>query len=197
MVASREVAGCNESIYDHFGGDDSDSDSLEQVRLRKETRQLRKPRHAPFPIQVLASADLESSAPELPTGQTSTPVHDASPTRSLCRKRALHGLVERRYTVKRKIQAPATAGQRALEVQSDPSKPRGNRKPKRKRWNNSTTAWNTDNLNYQPTKRLRQGTDRDADQLWTRLNQLDPRKQRSSYTRFGHNATISTAKQKI
>ena len=85
----------------------------------------------------------------------------------------------------------------SLEVQSDPSKPRGNRKPKRKRWNNSTTAWNTDNLNYQPTKRLRQGTDRDADQLWTRLNQLDPRKQRSSSTRFGHNAIISTAKQKI
>ncbi len=28
---------------DHFGGDDSDSDSHEQVRLHKETRQLRKP----------------------------------------------------------------------------------------------------------------------------------------------------------
>ena len=39
-----------QTASDHFGGDDSDSDSHEQVRLRKETRQLRKPRHAPFPI---------------------------------------------------------------------------------------------------------------------------------------------------
>jgi hypothetical protein len=161
-VAKRKY----QTASDHFGGDDSDSDSHEQVRLRKETRQLRKPRHAPFPIQVLASADLESSAPELPTGQTSTPMHDSddSPTRSLCRKRALHGLIERRYTVKRKIQAPATAGQRALEVQSDPSKTRGSRRPKRKRWNstNSTTVWSTDNLDHQPTKRLRQGSSRPA-----------------------------------
>ncbi len=182
---------------DHFGGDDSDSDSHEQVRLHKETRQLRKPRHAPFPIQVLASADLESLAPELPTGQTSNPVHDASPTRSLCRKRALHGLVERHYTVKRKIQTPAATWKRALEVQSDPSKTRGSRRPKRKRWNstNSTTVWNNDSLDYQPTKRLRQGIDRGEDKLWTHLNQLDPRKQRSSYTRFGHNAITSNAKQ--
>ncbi len=41
-----------QTASDHFGGDDSDSDSHEQVRLHKETRQLRKPRHAPFPTQV-------------------------------------------------------------------------------------------------------------------------------------------------
>ena len=59
-----------QTTSEHFGGDDSDSDSHEQVRLQKETRQLRKPRHAPFPIQVLALADLESLAPELLTRQT-------------------------------------------------------------------------------------------------------------------------------
>ena len=135
-----------QTTSEHFGGDDSDSDSHEQVRLQKETRQLRKPRHAPFPIQVLASADLESLAPELPTRQTSNPVHDTSPTRSLCRKRALHGRVAKRCTVKRKIQTPAVNWKRALEVQSDPSKTRGSRRPKRKRWNstNSTTVWSTD-----------------------------------------------------
>jgi hypothetical protein len=69
-----------QTASDHFGGDDSDSDSHEQARLHKETLQLRKPRHAPFPVQVLASADLESLAPELPTRQTSNPVHDTSPT---------------------------------------------------------------------------------------------------------------------
>ena len=186
-----------QTASDHFGGDDSDSDSHEQVRLQKETRQLRKPRHAPFPIQVLASADLEALAPELPTRQTSNPVHDASPTRSLCRKRALHGLVERRYTVKRKIQTPAATWKRALEVQSDPSKTRGNCRPKRKRWNSSisTTLRSPDNLDYQPTKRHRQGIYRGEDKIWTRLNQLDPRKQRSSYTRFRHNAITSNAKQ--
>ncbi len=31
--------------------------------------------------------------------------------------------------------------------------------------------------------------------VWTRLNQLDPRKQRISNTRFGHNAITSNAKQ--
>ncbi len=96
-----------QTVSEHFGGDDSDSDSHEQVRLQKETRQLRKPRHTPFPIQVLASADLESLAPELLTRQTSNPVHNTSPTRSLSRKRALHDRVEMRCTVKHKIQTPA------------------------------------------------------------------------------------------
>jgi hypothetical protein len=126
-----------QTTSEHFGGDDSDSDSHEQVRLQKETRQLRKPRHAPFPIQVLASADLESLAPELLTRQTSNPVHNTSPTRSLSRKRALHSRVERRCTVKRKIQTPAVNWKRALEVQSDPSKTRRNCRLKRKRWNSS------------------------------------------------------------
>jgi hypothetical protein len=172
-VGTTVTKGRYQTASDHFGGDDSDSDSHEQVRLHKETLQLRKPRHAPFPTQVLASADLESLAPELPTRQTPNQVHDASLTRSLCRKRALHGLVERRCTVKCKIQAPAANWKRALEVQSDPSKTRRSRRPKRKRWNstNSTTVWSTDNLDYQPTKRLRQDIDRGEDKLWTRLNQ--------------------------
>jgi hypothetical protein len=72
-------------------------------------------------------------------------------------------------------------------------------RPKRKWLNstNNTTLWSPDNIDYQPTKRLRQGIDRGedkADKLWTRLNKLNPRKQRSSYTRFGHNAITSNAK---
>jgi hypothetical protein len=150
----------------HFNGDDSDSDSHEQVRLRKETRQLRKPRHALPPIQVLAAAELESLAPELITRQTSNSVHTTSTTRSLSRKRALHDRIKRRCTVKRKIQTPAANRKRALKVRSDPSKTRGNCRPKRKRLgSSSTTLWGPDNLDYQPTKRHRQGIDRGEDKL--------------------------------
>ncbi len=52
-------------------------------------------------------------------------------TRSLSRKRALRNRVERRCTMKRKIQTPAANWKRALEVRSDPSKTRGNCRPKR------------------------------------------------------------------
>jgi hypothetical protein len=73
----------------HFVGDDSDSDSHEHVRLQKETRQLRKPRHAHPPIPVLAAAELEPLAPALLTRQTPNPVHNTSISRSLGRKHEL------------------------------------------------------------------------------------------------------------
>ncbi len=86
--------------------------------------------------------------------------------------------------VKRKIQASAANRKRAQELRSDSFTTSGNCRPKRKRWSSSisTTLWGSDNLDYQPTKRHRQGTDRRDDKLWTRsgLNQLDPRKQQSS-----------------
>ncbi len=166
----------------HFVGDDWDSDSHEHVRLQKEARQLRKPRHTYPPIPVLAVAELEPSAHALLTRQTANPVHNASITRSPNRKRALNDRVKTRYTVKRKIQASAANRKRALELRSDSFRTSGNCRPKRKRWSSSisTTLWGSDNLDYQPTKRHRQGTDRRDDKLWTRLNQLDPRKQRSS-----------------
>jgi hypothetical protein len=97
----------------HFVGEDSDSDSHEHVRLQKETRQLRKPRHALPPIPVLAAAELEPLAPELLNRQTPNPVHNSSITRSLSRKRALNDRVKTRCTVKCKIQTSAANRKRA------------------------------------------------------------------------------------
>ncbi len=179
----------------HFDGDDSDSDSHEHVRLQKETRQLRKPQHALPHIPVLAAAEVEPLAPDLLTRQIANPVHNTSTTRSLRRKLAAQLLAARgagapknrvntRCTAKRKIQTSAANRECALELQSDSFKTslRGNCRTKRKRWSSSisTTLWGSDNPDNQPTKRHRQGIDRGEDTLWTRLNQLDPRKQRSS-----------------
>ena len=166
----------------YFVGDDSDSDSHEHIRLQKEALQLRKLRHTYPPNPVLAAAELEPLAPELLTRQTPNPVHNTSITRSLSRKRALNDRVKTRCTVKCKIQTSAANRKRALELRSDSFRTSGNCRPKRKRWSSSisTTLWGSDNLDYQPTKRHRQGIDRGEDKLWTRLNQLDPRNQRSS-----------------
>jgi hypothetical protein len=105
----------------HLVADDSDSDSHEHVRLQKEARQLRKPRHTYPPIQVLAVAELEPLAPALLrvlTRQTPDPVHNTSITRSPSRKRALNDQVKTRYTLKRKnpsIRSEPEAGPRVAE----------------------------------------------------------------------------------
>jgi hypothetical protein len=119
-------------------------------------------------------------APALLTWPTPNPVHNTSITRSPSRKRALRDRIKTRYTVKRKTQASAANQKRALELRSDSFRTSGNCRPKRKRWSSSisTTLWGSDNLDYQPTKRHRQGTDMREDKLWTRLNQLDPRKRK-------------------
>ncbi len=154
----------------HLIGVDSDSDSHEQVRLQKEARQLRRPRHTSPTDPVLAAAELEPLAPALLTRQTPNPVHSTSTTR----RRALNSRVKPQYTVKRKIQAPATSRRKALELRSGSYRSSGNCRPKRKRWSNSisTTIWGSDNLDHQPAKRHhRQDTDRRKDTLWTHLNQ--------------------------
>jgi hypothetical protein len=97
-------------------------------------------------------------------------------------KGALNDRVKTHFTVKRKIQTSVANQKRALELRSDSFRTSANCRPKRKRWSSSisTTLWGSDNLDYQPTKRHRQGTDGRDNKLWTRLNQLDPPKQRSS-----------------
>ena len=107
----------------HFVGEDSDSDSHEHVRLQKETRQLRKPRHTYPPIPVLAAAELEPLAPALLTRQTPNPVHNTSITRSLSRKHALNGRVKTRCTVNRKTQTSAANRKRAQSCEVTPSRP--------------------------------------------------------------------------
>ncbi len=124
----------------------------------------------------------EPLATALLTRQTPNPVLNICITRSPSRKRALNDRIKTRYTVKRKTQASAANQKRGLELRSDSFRTSGNCRPKQKQWSSSisTTLWGSDNLDHQPSERHRQGTDRREDKLWTRLNQLDPRKQRSS-----------------
>jgi hypothetical protein len=70
-----------ETTSKHFVEDDSDSDSHEHehIRLQKEARQLRKPRHTYPPNPVLAVAEPEPLAPALLTRRTPNPVYNRKP----------------------------------------------------------------------------------------------------------------------
>ncbi len=162
--------------------EDSYSESQVADSLSPKSQQLRRPRQTPDTRK--ATAVLLSGAASPPDFTTPNIRRITSPAYRIpaTRGRALGSRTKPRSRARRMAQTIAEKYAGTLSMWSGSCGGSGDQRPKRKRWgsSNNTFGWDSDHLNQRPAKQQRQRhvTNGPAEMLWTRLQQLEPRRTR-------------------